>query len=117
MEPLVQWPEGPTTDTNDLTTYTPSTWSVLYPDGKVDHQPGEATTVAIRKALRGYAPSRIPLDARLDEHLHAWRAEVVGEADTVANYPARAILSGVDGRGLPADVLARLETFNARARR
>jgi hypothetical protein len=125
------WTPGPPLDTTDDTVYAPSTWSVLYPDGKVEHQIGAATDVAIRKALRGYAPLRIALDADLDGHLHAWRAEVVG-ADVVANYPARAILAGhltgpttlvgpivlagVDGRGLPGDVLARLETFDLRAR-
>jgi hypothetical protein len=56
---------------------------------------------------------------------------VVGE-DAIANYPARAILaghltgptplvgpivlSGVDGAGLPSDVLARLDVFDVRAR-
>lgn len=114
----------------DGTVYAPSTWCLLHPTGVVEHQLGEPTHVTIRKALRGYTAIAIPLDAGLDDHLHAWRADWT-DGSEAANYPARAILaghltgptplvgpivlSGVDGKGLPADVLERLAGFSARA--
>ena len=112
--------------------YEPSTWCVLQPDGRVEHQPGPASNTAIRKALGGYQPAAINLDPIVDAHVHAWRTGVTVEAE--ANYPARAllaawlreppgftlqgpvVLSGVDGEGLPIDVLERLAAFDARAR-
>ena len=87
---------------------------------------------AIRKALGGYKPAEVHLDARLNPVMRLFRADVVSK-DAPANYPVRAIvighlvpplvpivgrmvLTGVMGEGLPADVLARLSHSDMRAR-
>ena len=109
----------------------PSTWCVLNVDGTVTHQPGEPTHVAIRRALAGYAPQRIDLDDAVNQRIAAWRAEVTGQ-DAVANYPGRAllaghlagptallgpiVLAGIDGEGLPEDILEKLTGYDQRAR-
>lgn len=109
-----------------------SVWCVVHPDGHVEHQVGEPTMSAIRKALGGYKPSEVGLDARLNPVMRLFRADIVGK-DALANYPVRAIvqghlvpplvpivgrmvLTGVGGEGLPADVLARLRDTDLRAR-
>jgi len=109
-----------------------STWCVVHPDGTVQHQEGEPTMSAIRKALGGYKPAEVSLDSQLSPVMRLFRTDVVAR-DAVANYPIRAIvtghlvppivpivgrmvLTGVMGEGLPADVLARLSLTDARAR-
>jgi hypothetical protein len=87
---------------------------------------------AIRKALGGYKPTEVHLDAQLNPVMRLFRADVVAK-DALANYPVRAIvqghlvppltpivgrmvLTGVGDEGLPSDVLTRLHETDARAR-
>jgi hypothetical protein len=104
----------------------------VYPEGRVEHQEGEPTTSAIRKALGGYRPVEVSLDGHLTPLLRVFRADIVSK-EALANYAVRAIthghvvppimpivgrmvVTGVDGEGLPVDVLARLANADRFAR-
>lgn len=105
-----------------------STWSVLQPDGTVTHMPDAPTDQNLRRVLGGYRPSPVALISAVSKRMEVWRAHV---PEWSTNFPALSLLNGlvigsanlngpvafcgVDGEGLPSDVLARLEAFNERA--
>ena len=110
----------------------PSTWCVVHPDGRVEHQAGDATHTAIRKALGGYTPTPVALEKAWDQHVRVWRADVLTAntppnptmASLVAGHQIRPIIevagrivvSGVDGAGIPEDILDWLDRADKRAR-
>jgi hypothetical protein len=91
--------------------------------------PGDPTDQNLRKVLGGYRPSPVPLISAVSKRMEVWRAHV---PEWSTNFPALSLLNGlvigaaklngpvafcgVDGEGLPSDVLSRLDAFEERSR-